>query len=82
MCLPSANGCQATEIEDLDRPVETDEVLRAVNRLKFKKASGTDKFTAEMIRGMGKSATEFLKPFFNKLLKTDTYPIRFCGLEQ
>ena len=49
-------------------------MLRAVNRLKFKKASGTDKFTAEMIRGMGKSATEFLKPFFNKLLKMGTYP--------
>ena len=66
--------CQAIEIEDLDRPVETDEVLKAVNRLKFKKASGTDKITAEMISGMRNSAIEFMKPVFNKLLKTDTYP--------
>ena len=29
--------CQAFETEDIDRPVETDEGLRAVNRLKFKK---------------------------------------------
>ena len=66
--------CQAIEIEDLDRPVETDEVLKAVNRLKFKKASGTDKITAEMIKGMGNDAIEFMKPFFKKLLKTGTYP--------
>ena len=26
-----------------------------------------------MIRGMGNSAIEFIKPFFNKLLKTATY---------
>ena len=66
--------CQAIEIEDLDRPVETDEVLRAVNRLKFKKASGTDDVMAELIRGIGSAVIEFMKPFFNKLLKTGTYP--------
>ena len=47
---------------------------RVVNRLKFKKASGTDKITAEMIKGMGNDAIEFMKPFFKKLLKTGTYP--------
>ena len=44
-----------------------------MNRLKFKKASGTDKDMAEMSRGMGNAAIEFMKQFFNKLLKTNTY---------
>ena len=48
--------------------------MRAVNRLKFKKASGTDDVMAELIRGIGSAVIEFMKPFFKKLLKTGTYP--------
>ena len=66
--------CQAIKAEVLNRPIETDEVLRAVNKLQLKKATGADSVMAEIIRGMGNVAIEFMKPFLIKLLKTSKYP--------
>ena len=61
-------------IEDLDKPISKDEILKAMQKLKNNKASGPDGLIGEFYKFSSVEIIEYLVLLFNKLFDNGYYP--------
>lgn len=55
-------------------PIETEEIVKAENKIRSKKAPGPDDIPPEVVKVIAKKEPEILKDIFNKLLREGYFP--------
>ena len=74
----SGTADQLIELEDEDfefnRPISTEEVVYAINKLKTGKAAGPDMIIGEMLKHAHSNILPFAVNFFNRLFDKGIYP--------
>jgi hypothetical protein len=63
---------------ELDFKITTDEIFKAVKKLKNNKATGLDSISNEMIKSGQNTLVPFLAKLFNLILVTEQYPLDWC----
>ena len=78
----SGTADQLIELEDDDcefnRPITTEEVVYAINKLKAGKAAGPDMIIGEMLKHAHSNILPFAVKFFNRLFDKGIYPKNWC----
>ena len=67
------------DTECLDKPIDADEIIRAVKHLKANKPPGLDGILAEMITYSLEQTLSFLTKLFNHIFDTGQYPNAWSG---
>ena len=65
---------QPTSENCMSQPITTKEIEAAIKQLKYKKASGPDGVTNDMIKHLGPAAKKTLLEYFNESWKNGTVP--------
>lgn len=66
-------------VDDLDKPITRDEIIKAVNHLKNNKAPGPDGVLAEMLKNSIGIISPFLEILFNHMFNTGQYPTAWAS---
>ena len=73
------NTPQVIENEELDREINQEEIIKAINKLKKGKAPGLDNISPELLQAAGNTILPYLTNLFNKLFNTGTFPLRWAA---
>ena len=76
--VENLNSNSAENIDTLDDPISREEVLKAIHKLRCKKAAGTDGIIAELFKVARDEVVEILVKLFNKLFDEGIYPDEWC----